>query len=331
MLKTLPDQGESAKPKLLDEVRRVIRFRHYSLRTETTYCEWIRRFILFHGKRHPRELGAAEVTAFLTHLAADRQVAASTQNQALSALLFLYDGVLGMKLPWLAEMERAKRPVRVPVVLTPGEARAVLGELAGSYRLMGGLLYGSGLRLLECLRLRVKDVDFGYLQITVRDGKGAKDRVTVLPVSLVPALREHLEKVRALHACDVAEGFGRVLLPEALDVKYPNAPTEWGWQWVFPAGKRSLDPRGGSRALERRHHVQEKNLQNAVKTAARRLGLAKVVTPHVFRHSFATHLLENGYDIRTVQELLGHKDVSTTMIYTHVLNKPGLGVRSPID
>jgi integron integrase len=328
MPSTLSDETESGKPKLLDEMRRSLRLKHYSYRTEKAYCEWVKRFVIFHGKRHPRDLGPAEVSAFLTHLAADLQVAASTQNQALAALLFLYGQVLEIKLPWLDDMVRAKRPARLPVVLTPAEARAVLAPLAGSYRLMGDLLYGSGLRLLECLRLRVKDVDFGYLQITVRDGKGAKDRVTMLPVSLVPTLRAHLEKVQALHARDLAEGFGRVMLPEALAVKYPNAAVEWGWQWVFPAANRSFDPRTG---IERRHHVGEKNLQNAVKVAARKAGIAKLVTPHVFRHSFATHLLEHGYDIRTVQELLGHKDVSTTMIYTHVLNKPGLAVRSPLD
>jgi integron integrase len=328
MANTLSGKSESGKPKLLDEMRRILRLKHYSLRTETTYCEWVKRFVIFHGKRHPRDLGPVEVAAFLTHLAADLHVAASTQNQALAALLFLYGQVLGVELPWMDDIERAKRPARLPVVLTQAEARAVLAQLAGSYRLMGDLLYGAGLRLLECLRLRVKDVDFGYLQITVRDGKGAKDRVTVLPVSLVPALQSHLEKVKALHARDLAEGFGRVMLPDALAVKYPNAATEWGWQWVFPAAGRSVDPRTGA---EGRHHVGEKNLQNAVKVAARKAGVAKLVTPHVFRHSFATHLLEHGYDIRTVQELLGHKDVATTQIYTHVLNKPGLGVRSPLD
>jgi integron integrase len=328
MAHILPGKNETGKPKLLDEMRRVLRLKHYSYRTETTYCEWVRRFILFHGKRHPRDLGPAEVTAFLSHLAVEGHVSASTQNQALSALLFLYGEVLGVKLPWLGEIERAKRPARLPVVLTQGEARSVLGRLDGTYRLMGDLLYGAGLRLLECLRLRVKDADFGYLQITVRDGKGGKDRVTVLPVSLVPALREHLEKVRVLHGRDLAEGFGWVMLPDALEKKYANAAAEWGWQWVFPAANRSHDPRTG---VERRHHAGEKNLQNAVRVAARKAGIAKQVTPHVFRHSFATHLLEHGYDIRTVQELLGHKSVETTQIYTHVLNKPGLGVRSPLD
>ncbi len=324
----LPYQNEAHKPKLLDRVRELMRLKHYSLRTEKTYGEWIRRYILYHGRRHPREMGAEEVTAFLTHLAAERDVAASTQNQALSALLFLYGEALDVKLPWLGEIQRVTRPARLPVVLTREEARSVLACLRGEYRLMADLLYGSGLRLLECLRLRVKDVDFGYLQITVREGKGGKDRVTVLPVSLAPAIREHLEAVKKLHAADLAAGFCRVMLPEALERKYPKAPREWAWQWVFPAAQLSTDPVTG---IKRRHHALEKNLQNAVKAAARKSGIAKHVTPHVFRHSFATHLLEAGYDIRTVQELLGHKEVSTTMIYTHVLNRPGLAVRSPLD
>ena len=320
--------GQPAGPKLLDEVRRVLRLKHYSIRTEQAYVDWIRRYMVHHGLRHPRGMGGVEVTAFLSHLAVVGNVAASTQNQALAALLFLYKAVLGVELPWLGEVERAKRPARLPVVLTQEEARRVVEVLEGSYQIMGTLLYGSGLRLLECLRLRVKDVDFGYLQITVRDGKGGKDRVTMLPVAAVPALREHLERVKVLHDADIADGHGRVMLPDALDRKWANAATEWAWQWVFPAGRRSVDPRSGT---VRRHHVLEKNLQNAVRAAGRRAGVAKAVTPHVFRHSFATHLLEAGYDIRTVQELLGHKDVSTTMIYTHVLNKPGLAVRSPLD
>ena len=270
----------TGKPKLLDEVRRVLRFKHYSIRTGQAYVDWIRRYMVFHSLRHPREMGGAEVSAFLTHLAVERNVSASTQNQSLAALLFLHGQVLGVKLPWLEDVERAKRPVRLPVVLTQEEARRVLGALEGSYHLMGTLLYGSGLRLLECLRLRVKDVDFGYLKITVRDGKGAKDRVTMLPVNTVPPLREHLEKVRALHAQDVEAGNGRVMLPDAMDRKSPNAALEWGWQWVFPAAKLSTDPRSG---VERRHHVLEKNLQNAVRAAARRAGVDKAVTPHVFR------------------------------------------------
>ncbi len=322
------DKCEDAKPKLLDAIRQALRFKHYSIRTEQAYVDWSRRFILHHGRRHPREMGAEEIRAFLTHLAVEGQVAASTQNQALSALLFLYKEVLEIDLPWVGDIERAKKPHRVPVVLTRDEARAVLDGLSGQYRLMGDLLYGAGLRLMECLRLRVKDIDFGYWQITVRDGKGGKDRITMLPVSAAPALRDQLDRARALHEADLREGHGRVWLPDALERKYPNAAVERGWQWVFPAERRALDPRGG---MERRHHVIERNLQNAVKVAAGRAGMTKPVSPHTFRHSFATHLLEAGYDIRTVQELLGHKDVSTTMIYTHVLNRPGLAVRSPLD
>jgi len=325
---TISDAAGLLKPKFLDEVRRALRLRHYSIRTEQTYLDWIRQFILFHGKRHPHEMGEVEVSAFLTHLAADRHVAASTQNQALSALLFLYQQFLQRKLGFLDNVERASRPVKLPVVLTKAEAQAVIGQLSGSYRLMANLLYGSGLRLMECLRLRIKDVDFGYGQIAVRDGKGGKDRVTMLPESLHEPLKRHLAKVKALHEEDLAEGFGTVFLPNALERKYPNAHRDWVWQYVFPAAKRSLDPRS-QRA--QRHHVNEKSLQLAVQKAVRLAAIAKAATCHSFRHSFATHLLEAGYDIRTVQELLGHKDVSTTMIYTHVLNKPGLGVRSPID
>lgn len=324
----MPITEDDHKPKFLDEVRRALRLRHYSIRTEQTYLDWIRQFILFHGKRHPNELGETEVGAFLTHLAADRHVAASTQNQALSALLFLYQQVLQRKLGFLENVERAKRPPKLPVVLTKVEAQTVIGQLSGSYRLMANLLYGSGLRLMECLRLRVKDIDFGYGQIVVRDGKGGRDRVTMLPQSLHEPLQRHLTKVRLLHEDDLAEGFGTVHLPHALDRKYPNAHRDWVWQYVYPAAQRSLDPR--SQRLQR-HHVSEKSLQVAVQKAVRLSAIGKPASCHSFRHSFATHLLEAGYDIRTVQELLGHKDVSTTMIYTHVLNKPGLGVRSPID
>ena len=316
------------KPKFIEEVRRALRLRHYSIRTERTYVDWIRQFILFHGKRHPKDLGEAEVSAFLTHLAADRQVAASTQNQALSALLFLYQQFLQRKLGFLDNVERAKRPAKLPVVLTKAEAQGVIGQLAGSYRLMGNLLYGSGLRLMECVRLRVKDVDFSYSQITVREGKGGKDRVTMLPQSLHEPLERHLRKVRVLHEEDLAEGFGTVHLPHALERKFPHAHREWVWQYLFPAARRSLDPHA---LREQRHHLHEKSLQVAVQKAVRLAGIAKAASCHSFRHSFATHLLEAGYDIRTVQELLGHKDVSTTMIYTHVLNKPGLAVRSPLD
>jgi integron integrase len=324
----MPETEKPHKPKFLDEVRRALRVRHYSIRTEQTYLDWIKQFVLFNGKRHPNEMGEVEVSAFLTHLAADRHVAASTQNQALSALLFLYQQVLQRKLGFLNDVERAKRPPKLPVVLSKAEAQAVIGHLAGSYRLMANLLYGSGLRLMECLRLRVKDIDFGYGQIAVRDGKGGKDRVTMLPQSLHEPLQRHLQKVKMLHEDDLAEGFGTVHLPHALERKYPNAHREWIWQYVFPAAQRSLDPL--SQRMQR-HHVNEKSLQVAVQKAVRLAAIAKAASCHSFRHSFATHLLEAGYDIRTVQELLGHKDVSTTMIYTHVLNKPGIGVRSPID
>src|SRR5436853_7874905 len=328
MVHPFSEASAGGKPKLLDQVRQLLRLRHYSLRTEEAYVAWIRRYILFHNKRHPRELGEADVSAFLSALAQEGQVAASTQNQALSALLFLYKKVLQRELAFIGGVARVKRPPKLPVVLAPVDVRTVLAQLHGQYRLMGELLYGSGLRLLECLRLRIKDVDFEYLQILVRDSKGGKDRRTMLPVSVVPALRDHVDKVKHRHDVDLAEGFGTVHLPGALERKMPNASREWAWQYVFPAAKRSADPRTG---IEQRHHVSEKNLQNAVKSAVRAARLNKVASCHTFRHSFATHLLENGYDIRTVQELLGHKDVSTTMIYTHVLNKPGLGVRSPLD
>jgi len=315
-------------PRLLDQVRDVIRRRHYSYRTEQSYVQWIKRFIWFSGKRHPREMGEAEVTAFLSHLASERDVAASTQNQALSALLFLYGQVLGIELPWMKGIVHAKRPVRVPVVLTRDEVRALLARLEGAKWLMAALLYGSGLRLRECLKLRVKDVDFGYRQITVRDGKGAKDRVTMLPAELAEPLRSHLARAKALHERDLAAGYGEVELPAALERKYPNAVREWGWQYVFPSRKLSADPRSGA---IRRHHVYDDVLPRAISQAAREAGIAKPVGSHTLRHSFATHLLEGGYDIRTVQELLGHADVSTTMIYTHVLNKGGKGVASPLD
>ena len=273
-------------------------------------------------------MGETEITEFLTHLARDGLVAASTQNQALSALLFLYREVLQRDIGWLDKVQRAKRPARLPVVLTHDEARGVFLNLHGRHRLMAGLLYGSGLRLMECVRLRVKDVDFGYLRITVREGKGGKDRVTMLPVKLAKALERELGKVRAQHQEDIERGLGQVYLPNAVARKYPQAVREWGWQYVFPSSRLSIDPRTGQR---RRHHTDESVLQTAVKRAVRAAGITKAATCHTLRHSFATHLLENGYDIRTVQELLGHKDVSTTMIYTHVLNKPGLGVKSPLD
>jgi integron integrase len=324
----LPAEAPPSKAKLLDQVRDAIRLRHYSIRTEQTYADWIRRFILFHGKRHPREMAEAEVTEFLTHLARAGNVAASTQNQALSALLFLYKEVLKQEIGWLEGVERAKRPARLPVVLTRDEVHKIFAHLHGTYRIMASLLYGSGLRLMECVRLRVKDVDFGYARITVRDGKGAKDRVTMLPVHLAKPLERHLQKVEAQHLEDIEAGYGFVYLPTALERKFPNAAGEWIWQYVFPSSRLSIDPRSGEK---RRHHVEESSLQLTMKTAVRASGVRKPATCHTLRHSFATHLLENGYDIRTVQELLGHKDVSTTMIYTHVLNKPGIGVKSPLD
>ncbi|MCL2162429.1 MAG: integron integrase [Betaproteobacteria bacterium] len=319
---------EGRPPKLLDQLRGAIRARHYSIRTENVYCDWARRFILFHGKRHPRDMAADEVTAFLTHLANERNVSASTQNQAKSALLFLYRQVLGIELPWLNEIVRAKRGTRLPVVLTPREVRDLLGATQGTMGLIVGLLYGTGMRLLECLRLRVKDVELTRREILIREGKGNKDRVTVLPENLVLPLQKHLVRVKTLHDADIAAGFGEVYLPDALTRKYPRAARQWGWQWVFPSPVRSTDPRSGA---QRRHHIYPESVQRAVREAARHVDIAKPCSPHVLRHSFATHLLQAGYDIRTVQELLGHSDVKTTMIYTHVLNRGGRGVISPLD
>ena len=322
------ESAGAGRPRLLDTVREAVRRRHYSYRTEETYLHWIKRFIYFSGKRHPRELGATEVTAFLNHLASQRHVAAATQNQALAALLFLYKEALAQPLPWLDGIDRAKRPVRRPTVLTQAETQQLLARMHGTKWLMASLLYGAGLRLHECLTLRVKDLDFGYRQILVRDGKGGKDRVTMLPGPVIEPLQSHLVRVRALHEQDVADGCGDVELPDAIARKYPQAPYEWGWKFVFPSHKRSTDPRSGA---VRRHHVYENYLIRGVKDAARAAGIAKHVSCHTLRHSFATHLLEGGYDIRTVQELLGHSDVSTTMIYTHVLNKGGRGVKSPLE
>jgi len=316
------------RPRLLDRVRATLRARHYSRRTEESYVAWIRRFIVFHDKRHPAEMGAPEVTAFLTSLAVDGQVAASTQNQALSALLFLYRDILEVDLPWLDGVVRAKRPVRLPVVLSRDEVRAVLHRLEGVPRLMACLLYGAGLRVLECCRLRVQDIDFTANQIVVRGGKGDKDRVTMLPAVTKADLGRHLAAVRVQHRDDLAAGAGWVALPTALLRKYPNAGREWVWQWVFPATRIYRDRLTGQ---VRRHHLHETVLQRAVKDAVRRAGIAKRASPHTLRHSFATHLLEDGHDIRTVQELLGHRDVTTTMIYTHVLNRGPAAVRSPAD
>jgi integron integrase len=305
-----------------------VRARHYSPRTEKAYVMWVRRFVLFHAKRHPSAMGGAEVTAFLSHLASSRRVSASTQNQALSALLFLYRQVLGQELEWMEGIVRAKRPVRVPVVLTRDEVRAVLAEIHGTPWLMASLLYGAGLRLLECCRLRVKDVDFERNEITVRDGKGRKDRVTLLPARLKRHLATHLDRVRAQHERDLREGAGAVQLPYAIERKYPRAASEWAWQWVFPATRFYTDAESH---VHRRHHLHESVVQRAMGEAVRAAGIAKHAGCHTLRHSFATHLLESGYDIRTIQELLGHSDVSTTMVYTHVLNRGGRGVRSPLD
>ncbi len=321
-------QAEAPKPRLLDRVRAALRARHYSRRTEDTYIARIKRYIFFHDKRHPAEMGAPEVTRFLTSLAVDGHVAASTQNQALSALLFLYRDVLEVDLPWLDGVVRAKRPARLPIVLTRDEVRALLQRLDGVSRLMACLLYGAGLRVLECCRLRVQDIDFATNQIVVRGGKGDKDRVTMLPAIAKAGLTRHLEAVRAQHQDDLGAGAGWVELPTALLRKYPNAAREWVWQWVFPATRVYRDRLTGQR---RRHHLDETVLQRAVKAAAHGAGIAKRASPHTLRHSFATHLLEDGHDIRTVQELLGHRDVNTTMIYTHVLNRGPAAVRSSAD
>ncbi len=314
--------------KLLEQMRDALRLKHYALRTETAYLDWVRRFILFHDKRHPATLGAPEITAFLTHLAVEGRVAASTQTQALSALLFLYRSVLQIDLDETLALVRAKEPRRLPTVLTKADVQAVLRHLAGEYLLMAQLLYGSGLRLMECLRLRVKDVDFERRQLTVREGKGMQDRVTMLPEPVRLPLQAHLVRVKQVHDADLAQGLGAVYLPFALERKYPNAHTEWHWQYVFPSDRLSTDPRSGQR---RRHHLDESGLQKAVRRAAHLAALPTPVSCHTFRHSFATHVLEAGYDIRTVQELLGHRDVRTTMIYTHVLNRGGLAVRSPLE
>lgn len=316
------------KQKLLEQVSTVARLRHLSIRTERSYRQHIKQFILFHNKRHPSEMGEDEIRSYLSYLAVQGHVAASTQNVALAALLFLYKDVLKQKLERIEEVERARLPSRLPVVFTKQEANAVLKHLSGTAYLAAGLMYGAGLRLMECLRLRVKDIDFSYNQIVVRSGKGAKDRVTILPAALKEPLRQHLLSVKLFHQHDLQAGFGEVLLPYALERKLPAAARQWSWQFVFPARLRSKDPRSGK---ERRHHLHESAIQRAVKTAIGKAAITKNGSCHTFRHSFATHLLEDGYDIRTVQELLGHKDVRTTMIYTHVLNRGGRGVRSPLD
>ena len=312
-------------PRLLDQVRDKLRVKHYSIRTEHTYITWIKRYIYFHGKIHPKDLGASDIEAFLTHLAVEGKVSASTQNLAKSSLLFLYRDVLEIQLPWLDKVTQAKTPNRLPVVLTVSEVQAVLSNLSGTHALIASLLYGGGMRLMEAVRLRVKDVDFERHEILVREGKGFKDRVTMLPEVVVAPLKAHLGKVKDLHEEDLAGGYGEVYLPFALDKKYPTAGRDWGWQYCFPSKNLSVDPRSGKM---RRHHLDEKGVQRAVKQAVRDAGLVKPATPHTLRHSFATHLLQSGYDIRTVQELLGHSDVSTTMIYTHVLNKGGRGGQS---
>ena len=319
----------SNPPKLLDRVRIAVRTRHYSLRTEEAYVGWVKRYILFHRKKHPSAMGAEEINAFLSHLAVDRQVAASTQNQALSALLFLYREVLEEQVGWIGEIVRAVRPRRLPEVFSRDEVVRILRRMSGQNRLVATLLYGTGMRLLEALRLRVKDLEFGRSEILVRDGKGRKDRVTMMPLTLAGDLQHHLASVRELHDGDLRAGFGSVYLPDALARKYRNAARTWGWQYVFPARKIGLDPRSGER---RRHHYDERLVQRAFAVARASAGVARPASVHSLRHSFATHLLEDGYDIRTIQELLGHTDVKTTMIYTHVLNRSGgRGVRSPLD
>jgi integron integrase len=314
--------------KLLDRVSDAIRLKHYSYRTEQAYKEWIRRYILFHHKRHPDQMGAPEIQAFLSHLATERHISASTQNQALSAILFLYRHVLQKPVDFPTDIIRAEKSKTLPTVLTHQEAMAVIDDMKGVPQLMAKILYGSGLRLMECLRLRVKDIDFGNHQIMVRDGKGEDDRITILPDSLIPLLQTHLKTVQVIHQKDLKAGFGEVYLPYALARKYSNAAKELIWQYVFPALSRSIDPVSKKTM---RHHADPSVLQKAIRQAAKTAGIQKLVSPHTFRHSFATHLLQNGYDIRTVQELLGHKDVKTTMIYTHVLQRGGLAVQSPLD
>ncbi len=321
--------SEKPKPKkLLDQVSDALRTKHYSFRTEQTYLDWIKRYILFHNKRHPNEMGEKEIRAFLTHLAVERKVATSTQNQALSAILFLYRVILQKEITLPPDLKRASRPKRLPTVLSHAEAMSVINQMHGIPRLMTKILYGSGLRLTECLRLRVKDIDFENHQIIVRGGKGDNDRLTILPDSVAAEIKHILQDVKALHEKDLREGYGETFLPNALSVKYTNAAKEWTWQYIFPASQRSTDPSSG---MIRRHHLDETVLQKSIRQAAQFAKIEKPVSPHTFRHSFATQLLQNNYDIRTIQELLGHKDVKTTMIYTHVLQRGGLAVKSPLD
>jgi integron integrase len=323
-----PGLKDAYKPRLLDQVRNCIRRRHYSIRTEQSYIDWIKRYIYFHNKQHPKNLNESHLTEFLNYLAVEKKVASSTQNQALCALVFLYRHVLKKDLSKFENLVYAKRPAKLPVVFTRQEIRNILLQLEGVAWITGQLLYGGGLRVMECIRLRVKDVDFGYRQVVVRDGKGNKDRITMLPDIISEELQRHLQKVKIIHERDLKAGFGTVYLPYALERKYKNANRSWAWQYVFPASRRSIDPRSGA---EQRHHISEKVLQRAIKKAIQASDIAKPGSCHSLRHSFATHLLEDGYDIRTVQELLGHKDVSTTMIYTHVLNRGGKAVQSPSD
>ncbi len=322
------DQRTGTKPRLLDNLRQALLARHYSRRTEQSYCHWVKRYIHFHNVRHPAEMAEPEMNAFLTHLAVKEKVSASTQNQALAALLFLYRHVIGREVGNLGDVIRARKPTRLPVVMTRQEVKAVLAKLSGDKWLMVSLMYGAGMRLMECLRLRVQNIDFSRNEILIREGKGKKDRITMLPESVKAPLQEHLEHVKAIHERDLADGWGRVELPMALDRKYPNAPLELRWQWVFPQINRWKNPKTDEQG---RHHVDESIVQKAFKQAVATAGLTKRATCHTLRHSFATHLLEDGYDIRTVQELLGHSDVRTTMIYTHVLNRGGRGVKSPMD
>ncbi len=331
MTQNVTPQKNSEKPqskKLMDQVGDALRTKHYSYRTEQTYKDWIKRFILFHHKRHPKDMAETEIRAFITHLTAERKVAASTSNQALSAILFLYRIVLQKEITLPPDLSNAARPKRLPTVLTHLEAIKIISHMRGVPSLMAKIMYGSGLRVMECMRLRVKDIDFDNHQIIVRGGKGDNDRLTILPDSIIPELKRMLQDVKALHQKDLAEGYGETILPNALDTKYTTASKEWAWQFIFPASQRSTDPHTG---ITRRHHLDETVPQKTIRQATKLAGINKQVTPHTFRHSFATHLLQNGYDIRTVQELLGHKDVKTTMIYTHVLQRGGLAVKSPLD